>query len=164
MVYLLLLLSFLIHIITFIIIRQWKVKQNEWMDLERKVKKEVKSLEDTLSLYLVEIKEENQTFVEELKKIPYDQHDVPETIDENGHEIRKRNKNPNKEDHSLHHNKEEYYPPAPSVTDEMVEPSKQARILHLFQEGYQVSDIAKKLDTGKTEIELILKFHKKNDK
>ncbi|WP_010093391.1 DUF6115 domain-containing protein [Ornithinibacillus scapharcae] len=46
------------------------------------------------------------------------------------------------------------------VQDE-IEVSLQSRILKLYQEGRSIEDIARSLGCGKTEVELIVKFHEK---
>lgn len=54
----------------------------------------------------------------------------------------------------------EYFPPEPEEGDK-VEKSLQAEVLSLDAKGYTASDIAKKLQVGVTEVELLLKFHPK---
>lgn len=48
------------------------------------------------------------------------------------------------------------------VQDE-IEVSQQSRILKLYQEGLNADEIARKLGCGKTEVELIIKFHEKSN-
>src|SRR5699024_11546803 len=43
--------------------------------------------------------------------------------------------------------------------DDSYETSLQSQILQLYDQGYSEEDIAKQLNCGKTEVELIVKFH-----
>lgn len=53
----------------------------------------------------------------------------------------------------------DYAPVSPVARDEL-ETTLQAKILQLSSQGYSSDNIAEKLDCGKTEVALILKFHK----
>ncbi len=56
---------------------------------------------------------------------------------------------------------EDYQPITDGIQKDTVEQSLTAQILHLSQKGMTSDEIAKKLDKGKTEIELLLKFQQK---
>lgn len=51
--------------------------------------------------------------------------------------------------------------PSEEKTEDQVETSLTAKILSLAEKGFAAEEIAKKLQCGKTEAELILKFHRK---
>ncbi|MCA0983301.1 hypothetical protein LCL89_04465 [Halobacillus yeomjeoni] len=55
----------------------------------------------------------------------------------------------------------EYSPPEPEQMGGY-QPSIQSQIMDMKNRGYSIDEIAKKLDRGKTEVELLLKFHQKN--
>ncbi|UOQ85603.1 DUF6115 domain-containing protein [Gracilibacillus salinarum] len=146
----LILFSFIIHIITFIIIRQLKNKIDNMHAVEAKVDAQVKSIEDTLALYLVEIKEENDQFIQEMTK---SQQSTAKNKPENSRQA--------EPDEPATHSG--YYQPVSTIdhVEDVVEHSLAGSILHLRQQGLTVDQIAKKLDKGKTEVELILKFQQK---
>ncbi|MEM1506445.1 hypothetical protein RG959_24150, partial [Domibacillus sp. 8LH] len=54
-----------------------------------------------------------------------------------------------------------YTPPVP-IEEDQVEASLQSRILQLHHRGKSNTEIAKQLDCGKTEVELIIKLYAKN--
>lgn len=51
------------------------------------------------------------------------------------------------------------YKPPENQIDDSVEASLQARILQLYNKGLQETEIAKKLNCGKTEVALIIRLH-----
>ncbi|MGP4040271.1 DUF6115 domain-containing protein [Gracilibacillus sp. D59] len=156
MLYILLLLSFIIHIVTFVIIRQLKVKQEALVTIEDNVNQQVKNIEDTLAVYLVEIKEENEKFVKQVEDFSGNNFENNSTSQE-----QKEVKQPVTELNTSKKTKD--YQPITNVeqVEDVVEQSSTAYVLHLHNKGYTVNEIAKKLDKGKTEIELLLKFQQK---
>ncbi len=156
MLNILLLLSFIIHIVTFVIIRQLKLKQDALVTVEDNVRQQVKNIEDTLAVYLVELKEENKNFVNQVEKF---------------NNVKPEN-NRNKQEHQqirqpitdfdTPKNTTEYQPISPvEEVEDVVESSTTASVLHLHEKGFTVDEIAKKMDKGKTEVELLLKFQQK---
>ncbi|PWU68846.1 DUF6115 domain-containing protein [Gracilibacillus dipsosauri] len=169
MIYLLLLLSFLIHIITFIVIRHLKMKQQNIEDIEANVLEQVEKMEDSLALYLVEMKEENQKFLEQIDLMDNPSVEITEAVQQN--QLKKKTTNevpqPNKPEEGTvripkDNEYEDYQPITDGIQKDTVEQSLTAQILHLSQKGMTSDEIAKKLDKGKTEIELLLKFQQKN--
>ncbi|WP_208592541.1 DUF6115 domain-containing protein [Gracilibacillus suaedae] len=157
MLYILLLFSFIIHIVTFVIIRQLKLKQDTLAGVEDNVNQQVKNIEDTLAVYLIELKEENEKFVQQVGQFNSD------TSDQHSHnqmqnEVRKSVEEVNtpkqttKEYQAISHVEQ---------VEDVVERSTTASVLHLNEKGYTVDEIAKELDKGKTEVELLLKFQQK---
>jgi len=131
----LLLISFMIHIITLIVLFQL---YQSYKNSEQAQSKQLQSLFET---YLEEIKQENeklQSFVRTPKKISETK--IDEKIKTGDTAV------------SLRSNDDAYE----------VETSLEAQILALAERGFDVDQIAKKLQCGKTEAELILKFHKNN--
>ncbi|WP_163579897.1 DUF6115 domain-containing protein [Gracilibacillus saliphilus] len=155
MLYILLLFSFIIHIVTFIIIRQLKLKQDTLAGVEDNVNQQVKNIEDTLAVYLVELKEENEKFVQQVEKFNSNNSD---NNNQKQHEVRKSVKEVNTPKQST----KEYQPISHvEQVEDVVERSTTASVLHLHEKGYTVDEIAKELDKGKTEVELLLKFQQK---
>ncbi|SER07103.1 hypothetical protein SAMN04487944_101127 [Gracilibacillus ureilyticus] len=160
MVNLLLLFSFIIHVVTLIIIRQMKIKQKSMEDIEANVYEQIDKMENTLALYLVEMREENEHFTKELLAIQEkrEQYNNQAPSDEN------LNKNAFKEEKTItkENNYAKFTPLTNVEQEDVMEQSDTAKILHLSKNGYTTDEIARKLDKGKTEIELLLKFQQKN--
>ncbi|MFD2657175.1 DUF6115 domain-containing protein [Gracilibacillus thailandensis] len=155
MLYILLLFSFIIHIVTFVIIRQLKLKQDTLVGVEDNVNQQVKNIEDTLAVYLVELKEENEKFVQQVEKFNRNNSD---NNNQKQPEVRKSVK----EVHTPKQSTKEYQAIAHvEQVEDVVERSTTASVLHLHEKGYTVDEIAKELDKGKTEVELLLKFQQK---
>ncbi|UOQ47849.1 hypothetical protein MUN88_17610 [Gracilibacillus caseinilyticus] len=146
----LILFSFIIHIITFIIIRHLKNRIDNMHAVEERVDAQVKSIEDTLALYLVEIKEENEQFIQDIMNTQHSS-------------TKNKPKNSPSTDSEYNTKQSENYIPisATDQVEDVVEHSLAASILHLRQQGLAVNQIAKQLNKGQTEVELILKFQQK---
>lgn len=156
MVYILLLSSFIIHIVTFVIIRQLKLKQDTLVTVEENVNQQVKNIEDTLAVYLVELKQENENFMKQVEKFHEPKHKV-ENKSEKQQVSKQRVEMVNTYSDTTG------YQPISDVeqVEDVVEHSITASVLHLYEKGYTVEEIAKQLDKGKTEIALLLKFQQK---
>lgn len=157
MVYFLLLISFLLHIFTFILIKRLKGENTKLQQAEENVNQQVNRMEDTLAVYLLEMKQENESLIQQL----------------NDGEIRKEekevNRNTNTANKKMIQEEMNYANPpenfstvenSDEITD-TVESSLTSQVLHLKEKGYTVEQIAKELDKEKTEIELLLKFYRK---
>ncbi|SHN16506.1 DUF6115 domain-containing protein [Gracilibacillus kekensis] len=158
MLYLLLLISFIIHVITFIIIKQLKMKQDNLETIEDNVSQQVKNMEDTLAIYLVELKEENEHFMKQIERV-----DLSAQATESKKQMNEDTPIESKTfDKESTQQTKEYQPISPvENVEDVVENSTTASILHLNAEGFTVEEIAKKLNKGKTEVELLLKFQQK---
>ncbi|MFG6148888.1 DUF6115 domain-containing protein [Halobacillus sp. B23F22_1] len=139
MVYFLLVISFIINgIIIFALFTLFtRVKRTE--EIELRQKEVAREIEDLFSSYLLEIKEENKRLETNLRR--------PD------HTAFKR------ENREL--KKESYLPPEPNLETNQYEPSSHSRVINLYKEGESPGNIAKLLNIGKTETELIIKFHQK---
>ncbi|UJL47957.1 hypothetical protein KFZ58_08950 [Virgibacillus sp. NKC19-16] len=132
-----LIISFLLHIVSFLAIYQL-FKQIQQL-------KQTNSGEiiELLDVYLQEIKDENRLLQEELSS-KAKEGEPPEVIQT----ARKTEEEPTNE-----------YLPTEMQANDRVETSLQARILKLHNEGFQEAEIARKLNCGKTEAALIIKLH-----
>ncbi|GGF10842.1 swarming motility protein SwrB [Halobacillus andaensis] len=139
MVYFLLVISFIINgIIIFALFTLFtRVKRTEEIELRRN--EVAREIEDLFSSYLLEIKEENKRLETNLSR-----------QDKNGFTRENREQK-----------RESYLPPHPSQENRRYEPSPHSRVIKLHKEGETVDDIAKQLNLGITETELIIKFHQK---
>ncbi len=158
MLYLLIFFSFLIHGVTFIIIRQLKIKQDNMEQIEINVNQQVKNMEDTLAIYLVEIREENERFMKQIERV--DLSEQPKQV-KNSDKENSSSEDPQSKNRKQQQVKE--YQPISTIdsVEDVVESSSTASVLHMQEKGYTVDEIAKKLNKGKTEIELLLKFQQK---
>ncbi|WP_066193799.1 MULTISPECIES: hypothetical protein [Gracilibacillus] len=159
MIYFLLLISFLIHLVTFIIIKQWKKKVDAVEEAELRMKEQSRSLEDTLALYLVEIKEENAALIERLEAEQSSSRTKEPIVTNAEQPPHQETEQPDEAVETLTAD----YQPITEVdqVEDKLEQSLIAQALHLQDKGYTIEGIAKKLNKGKTEIELLLKFNHK---
>jgi len=137
---------------------------------EEKHQQAINEIEQTLTSYLLEMKEENEVFLKQFESLQENESKIkkiPESINSTGE---KNNDSPKKDEiispsikkatKSLAANR---YRSAqsPSIKDEILESDEQ-KIVRMKNEGMLIPEIAKSLNKGQTEIELMLKFHKKN--
>lgn len=142
-------ISFLLHIITItaIIAINKQLVTNKSSNTQ-----EIVSLMES---YLEEIKNENKLLEEELSRAG------DKTITKPGPSSLKENSNSilDQEDVNV---SIDLTDTGEAVRDE-IEVSTSSRILKLYKEGNSVEEIARKLGCGKTEVELIIKFHEKSN-
>lgn len=169
MEYLLIFFSFLLHVLTFIVLRHYYLKQQRFEADQHKFQSDKKELEQLLMSYLIEIKEENDRLVSYIAKSPQrnksdfsndyrtskkqDQYD----------DLEQQSMSKKDTDTTKENNNTDYIPLVDEVIDkrEGYEKSYQAEIISRYEQGQTTEAIAKALDRGKTEVELIIKFHKK---
>ncbi|WP_068672375.1 hypothetical protein [Oceanobacillus sp. Castelsardo] len=145
MISFLLIISFLLHIISIYAIYM--------------LNKQVQKKEDTTEIaqlfeeYLEEIKKENTRLKNDLKRYPHNKSDKPIEV-----QVDKKNKLV--DSHIMEGSEKEWLKNVDKVNDSL-ESSLEAKVLQLYHQSLSVTDIAKKLDCGKTEAELIIRFHEK---
>lgn len=105
-----------------------------------------KQLNQLLSKFLHEIKEENEQLQIRLKE---------QQLSQSKQEFVTRPV-PNE---AIKNESKANYIPKYKMEDQL-ETSTEGQIFHLYQNGYSKEEIAKKLNRGKTEVELILKMNK----
>ncbi|SEQ57468.1 hypothetical protein SAMN05216232_2737 [Virgibacillus subterraneus] len=135
----LLIISFLLHLVALVAIFQL------FKQLQLLKKDSSQDIMELLETYLEEIKEENRFLEEEIGKTN------SETVAPSSIEFEAEQKE---------ENVPEYIPESAKVVDDS-ETSMQAKILQLYDQGLKVEDIARRLNCGKTEAELIIKLHGK---
>ncbi|WP_164668970.1 DUF6115 domain-containing protein [Virgibacillus doumboii] len=138
----LLIISFLLHIVALTAIYQL------FKQVQSYKKGNAQDIIELLDTYLEEIKEENRLLEEKIDK---QNPQAPKVAPVNNH-IR--------QDIEEEH---EYTPPQASEDADDFEASLQAQIMHLHDKGLTVDEIARKLNCGKTEAELIIKMGNKNN-
>lgn len=163
MEFFLLLISFIIHAVTFVIIKHLKTKVDQPAVAQEEIIQQKKEIEDLLAVYLLEIREENEKVIASLannkgtqmsgessNNVVIDKVKDQEITDKEPE--RSSNRKPLKD----------YQPPVDNSEPDRVEQSFAAQILSMYNQGNSIETIARKLDRGKTEIELLVKFQQKN--
>ncbi|WP_062048755.1 hypothetical protein [Bacillus sp. JCM 19034] len=149
---LLLVVSLLMHgfVIFWIIILIQRIRNTEnRVDEMNQLKSEI---EDVLVAYTTEMKEENERLIQRLRK--NNEQTVTKLQQKTPHTPPIKQQSVNEiVEQSL-----EYKPPIELPEQETYEKSYHAKVLELFDLGHSYEEIAKTLDMGKGEVELILKF------
>ncbi len=176
-------ISFILHGVSFLIIILLYTRFDQIKDIEKNQVMMIKDMEELLTAYITEIKDENETFLEKAKmesshlgghnknirtvEKRVDSTDIRNEINSiesqlTGHDIASLLPSYHeleilKEDRNT--NEIIKVDPVHSEGDspELLPVGRQARLLH--NTGLSIEEIAKKLNKGKTEIELFLKFN-----
>jgi len=137
MVYLLI-VSLLLHMVTFFILILIVKKMRSAFDYQQ-FETQKKELEDLLAYYSVELKEENERFLNEmLERMKFKEKDKLEQPEMEPKKTVREAK----------------------PVEVHAQPSLEAEAVQLYQQGFDIKEIAKKLNKGHGEIELLLKFHR----
>ncbi|PKR78648.1 hypothetical protein CEY16_02510 [Halalkalibacillus sediminis] len=163
--------SLVLHGVSFIAIFWLYQKVQALSEGERQFDKRTQEVEDIFSSYLLEIKDENKKFTEQIKSVN------GESSVNRKHTEHSLNKGKQKEESEIQtneylaeeelpkpavnhpSNEHKYQPDQLAVEDKIEQPSFQSMVLQLYNSGHTVESIAKQLDRGKTEVELIVKFN-----
>lgn len=194
----LIIILFCLQLVSFFLIMLLYAKLNKFKELEKKQEQLVDEMDSALSVYLLEMKEENNRLIEELasiqkigqaakpamKPVPIQPTTNKFVSPISASNIYKTNKEKQmqREEVLTPISKEE--PPITSVnsqsnsqtvvqalkiqrvqsevdeTIDIKELSFEEMVLDMYRSGKTIEDIAKSLNKGKTEIELLIKFHK----
>ncbi|WP_227395514.1 DUF6115 domain-containing protein [Jeotgalibacillus aurantiacus] len=158
MILFLLILSLLFNIAAFLSIYLLFMRQNRLIDKEIQHERALNEIEQTFTAYLLEIKEENDVFLKQFETLQSKQavkaaaqpaKAVKQTEQEvSGSLISKTAK-------KMAVSSYQSSRPQETLPSEKT-PAEQAVLLK--QQGLSIADIAKKLNKGKTEVELMIKF------
>lgn len=155
MEFFLLFISFIIHILTFVFIRHLKSKLDQSAEIHHEIKEQKKEIEDLLAVYLLEIREENDKMIDYIKS-------NQGQIKQKQIDIGNKGKKSNRQTVESNQKTEDYHPPYVNNKEDILEQSFAAQVLSLYNQGQSIESIARQLDRGKTEIELVVKFQQKN--
>ncbi|WP_018660087.1 hypothetical protein [Heyndrickxia acidiproducens] len=183
MTFFLIVLSFLLNAITIFAVILLYLRQNRTVQAEQNYDNMVKEIENILAGYLIEMKEENETFIKKIQSAPVQ----PQTNSAASHEETAQSPgNPvpdvpgAKSAALLKINAAEAYQRAQASTEkndpntgvaadpgkivtDATRPKQEKSLIQqvndLQKSGYTIEEIAQKLHRGKTEMELLLKFH-----
>jgi len=147
MVSLLLIISFLLHLISIYAIYQL-FQQKQALN-----RNDADELAELFESYLQEIKVENEQLQKNLERNNSAESAVqPE-----------QPKKPGPNHVSLNNQLSDEFQLPEFDSQDHVEASMESKVLQLYSKGLSTSDIAQKLNCGNTEVELIIKLHKKNN-
>lgn len=173
MITIFLIVLFITQVISFYFIALLYMKLAKFDDLEKKQNRLMKEMDDSIAVYLAEIKDENDQLLEKLTV----------QVDKNQKEQGFKAEYQNKQDQAQpdtdtpvqmtmpqqtmrHYARKSYATIQQNSSQEEKEEDVEesgleddhSRALQLSAAGFSIEEIARKLDKGRTEIELILKF------
>ncbi|MEH7222586.1 hypothetical protein V7112_02135 [Bacillus sp. JJ1566] len=153
--------------VAFFLIILLYLKITQLKDVEIKQERLLKEFENVITSYVMEIKEENEVFLNRIKDV---NHVTEETNNRNSIHI----KEPELTSDDFHEllpsypDEEQIYIGENEIEQEIDETDEDNKdtlirdIEHLIKLGLSYGEIAKKLNKGKTEIELLHKFRQNN--
>ncbi|GER65649.1 swarming motility protein SwrB [Weizmannia acidilactici] len=179
MVAFLLALSFLLNVLSIFAIILLYLRQNRTVQAEENYNKMVKEIEEIFAAYLLEMKEENDAFIRKVKAARTADTGSPRaegSVKQNeppgadgkiaevkseafvravaGRAYRKAAEPPLSENMEQEGQDDYLFPESPEEETSLFQ-----KVNELQKIGYNVEEIAQKLNIGRTEIELLLKFH-----
>ncbi|MED4401505.1 hypothetical protein [Metabacillus fastidiosus] len=167
----LLVLSLILHVITFYFLILLSTKYSSMKEIASNQERLFEETEQALSTYLIEIKEENEKLIKELKngKEAFVKRSEPirEAINERKHEsaaeaeLTEDELPPHLQQLIIQNDRLEISKDSAALEKKIVPLSFEAEVIELYENGHTVEQIAKKFKKGKTEIELLLKFKQK---
>ncbi|MBV6683277.1 hypothetical protein FZC83_11525 [Rossellomorea marisflavi] len=140
-------LSILLNLVALFAIILLYVRQNRLLALDNQQKRRVAEMEELMSAYMEELKEENDAFLLSLTK---DEPVAKERVAEPPSKVRMKAM--------------EAYQSVPTI-DPTIDPSEHTDMAELdmvsmHRAGFSIDEIAKAAGVGRTEVELFLKFNK----
>lgn len=157
---------FLLQIVSFYIIALLYMKMGKLNDVEKKQRKLMDEMEESIAAYLTELKDENDRFLqqfsmEQKKDHSSQQSNIGKAVDIVSHTEQVLFEQPKipvrKAIHTYQKNSGTLTTKVNSK-EETETASIRTKVSQLAAEGYSIEEIAKQVGVGKTEIELMLKF------
>jgi hypothetical protein len=176
----LIIISFILNAVALLAIVILYTRQNRLMNVEKQQKKMLEDMEEVISTYLMEMKEENEQFIRRFDERYKSQADrdtsfinyskkttIIEESDGNESESTLESPLSYRKATAIKAYKNDHKKEVTSYDDDLSylnlaqkeEKSEFEQILMLKKQGYDLSQIAKRLDKGMTEVELIIKFN-----
>jgi hypothetical protein len=172
-------ISIIINIVSILAIIILYVRQNRLLNVENEQKKMIKEMEEMFSSYLIEMKDENEEFIKKVR-IQQNKNTVTTTILKKVDDNAEQSSYDNIQNIDLpmmtslkRSQAEKTYQNAIQIKNQTIQRDDQSnidvlstlstdkQIAFLEKEGLSIEQIAQKLNKGKTEIELMLKFRQK---
>ncbi|WP_079529870.1 DUF6115 domain-containing protein [Halobacillus hunanensis] len=145
MIYFLLTISFILHGVLILIIMALFKKVKHAEELELRQKQVASEIEEVFNQYLMDIREENKKMDKWLDRTTASN---PEP----------RPQEPDHTETAGDQTNEVYSPPLPVQEEDEYVPSLQSQVMAMYNNGVNIEEIARKLNIGKTEAELLVKF------
>ncbi len=144
-------ICFILHLFAFFWIFLLSMRLKRSNEIEKRQAEIQKEIEDLFQSYLLEMKEENEKLLNLIDKSNSTLTPTPvvkrEKVTQQLYQTQEKPK------------PKEYTPPMPTAQDRF-EQSLNSKVVLLHKQGFKTEEIAQKLNKGKTEIELILKFNR----
>jgi len=145
---------FILQLLSFFLIAILYLRLGKVNQVKHEQNAIIREMEDAVGAYLLEIKDENDRLLSELSRIKpsetsksLQENRIEATVDLPVIPTTPKSK-------AVH----QYKQAAPQQIPETKQLSKEEKALDLSQNGYSIEEIAKRLNMGKTEVELLLKF------
>ncbi|WP_163530611.1 DUF6115 domain-containing protein [Halobacillus ihumii] len=145
MIYFLLTISFILHGVLILIIMALFKKVKHAEELELRQKQVANEIEEVFNQYLLDIKEENKKMDKWLN------HTSTSKADHQPQE-------PVQTEAAGERTNEVYSPPLLVQYEDEYVPSLQSQVMTMYNNGVNIEEIARELNIGKTEAELLVKF------
>ncbi|MER2000059.1 MAG: hypothetical protein ABS882_09795 [Lysinibacillus sp.] len=176
---------FILQLLSFFWIALLNTKLSKYKDLEKKQQSLIEEMDNSIGAYLVEMKDENDRLIQELKAASMEQTNIKQVVieDELKHTTLQEELTnpvaslqgdkpaaftPKKKAANAYGRHQEVHTPGfeqhkVSAILKEVEPQKvpltfEQKVKNMYDEGQTIEQIAKATNKGKTEIELLLKF------
>ncbi|MGP7817479.1 hypothetical protein [Niallia sp. 01092] len=185
MITFLLILSFIFNILAFLFIALLYVRQNRFVMLEKQQKQSVEEVENIIAAFIVEMKEENELFLQKIVTVEKNRQEAPKKEEEEIEELHadflekenavKKIRLSKKQAANVYQKTVDMQQAEKENADELLElilplekeetkeKSFFEKVIDLKDQGKKTDEIAKILNKGKTEIELLLKFRQKDE-
>lgn len=144
---------FILQLVSLYLIAMLYTKLGKFNELKKQQDMMMREMEDAVGAYLVEIKDENDRLLSELSTLKSSKNQSTQNPD-----IQTEVEPPSK----LKANRAVPMSKAVNTYKQLaanpIEQSKEEKALELSKSGYSIDEVAKHLNMGKTEVELLLKF------
>ena len=182
---------FILQLLSFYFLIILNTKLAKFKDLEKKQERLMREMDDTISVYLAEMKDENDRLIKELQNVsqpevaassmpqveqisaPKERSSSPAVqeshsdsslnLDKDSRSYVPKNVVANAYSRQQHPSPKRKQSASPQEVEEKEKPERvltvEQQALELAKQGKSTEEIAKQLQKGKTEIELLLKFH-----
>lgn len=171
----LLIFSIMLNVLAFLCIALLFIRQNRIVTMESKQDHILKEMEEVVSTFISEIKEENESLLQKIKQMDPSKNETI-TSDETEENIPLKVLSQKPVQINKYKENQGFHKETGVVADQqddveellnLILPNKQEKkpkktlldeVVELYEQGKSVDEIAKELNKGKTEIQLLLKF------
>lgn len=152
MTFILIGLLFLLQLVSFYIIALLYSKINKINDIEKKQQQVLDEIDHSFGAYIAEMKEENNRLLQELKSTDLQAASAPKIIPKETTSF------PVQKSYTSKQTAASNYLKMVAATEKKVPTTIKEKVLFYHEEEKSIGEIAKLLQIGKTEVELLLKF------